>query len=60
MTGRTQYFDLVEGSPTVRRLAATHDGEPRWSIRRMLVVSAVLSLGLWTPIVYLAIKALRG
>jgi hypothetical protein len=29
-----------------------------WSTRRMLFVSAVLSTGLWAPIIYLGLKAL--
>jgi hypothetical protein len=32
--------------------------QAKWSTRRMLVVSALISIGLWTPIIYLAAKAL--
>jgi len=33
-------------------------GHAKWSTRRMLTVSALISICLWTPIIYFAAKAL--
>lgn len=33
-------------------------GHAKWSTRRMLAVSALISICLWTPIIYFAAKAL--
>ena len=32
--------------------------QAKWSTRRMLAVSALISICLWTPIIYFAAKAL--
>jgi len=42
---------------TQARWAGAPD-QAKWSTRRMLVVSALISIGLWTPIIYFAAKAL--
>lgn len=37
---------------------ASETDQAKWSIRRMLAVSALISVCLWAPIIYFAAKAL--
>jgi len=57
LTGRAHYLDSVRRYHPATQVNVADEGDSRWSIRRMLFVSAVLSVGLWAPTIYLAVKA---
>lgn len=60
LIGRTKTFGHSESFNGVRELVIEAQDEAPWSIRRMLVISAAVSMALWAPIVYVAVKAFTG
>lgn len=60
LIGRTQSFGHSERFLAARDVAIQAQDHAPWSTRKMLAVSAMLSVCLWAPIVFFAAKAFGG